>query len=78
MGYAANHHHQGLWPADMTRTHKRPELPRARLEEVGYEQIEEVPGCRYDDPGTKPPRTVSSCEHNNSDINQCLEEVEKA
>ena len=62
----------------LARAHKRPKLYRPFLEEMSHERIEAVPGRRYDDPNAKPPRTVSSSEHDDSHINQRLEHVQKA
>ena len=59
----------------VTGENSRPKLTRLCLEEMGHEQIEAVPSCRYDDPNTKPPRTISSSEHDDSHINQRLEKV---
>jgi hypothetical protein len=42
---------------------------------MGYEQIEAVPSCRYDDPSAKSPRAVPPGEQDDSYINQRLEEV---
>jgi hypothetical protein len=78
MGHAPNRHHHRLRPTNMARAQKRPKLYRPFLEEMSHEQIEAVPGRRYDDPNAKPPGTVSSSEHDDSHINQRLEHMQKA
>jgi hypothetical protein len=78
MAYAPNHHHRGIWLARVPRAHKRPKLYRPRLEEMSHEQIEAIPGRRYEDANAEPPRAVSSCEYKDGYINQRLEQMQMA
>src|SRR5580692_10326283 len=78
MGNAANEHHQRIRPTDMARAEQRPKLSRARLKEVGHEQIQSVPEYWDDNTDAKSPRAISASEYDDGHINQCLEHMQEA
>jgi hypothetical protein len=65
------------WLTCPVRT-ERPKLHGSFLEEMSHEQIEAVPGRRYDDTDAKSPWTVATSQREDGHINQCLQHVQKS